>query len=140
MDNSILSTKYIFSALDNNEALKELGLEGKIFPLLAQLIVNPDTGEEEDITFPFIVYSRTSLTPTYTKDNLTENDVTMQIVCVSDDYVNSLDVANAVRNALECKGASVDGMTIYPIKMESITESTMEDAYIQTLTFQYKVK
>lgn len=140
MDNSILSTKYTFKALENNAELLELGLKDKIFPLLAQVIVNPETGEEEEITFPFIVYSRTSLIPEYTKDMLTQNTVTLQIVCVSDDYVNSLEVANAVRHALELKGTSVDGMKIDPIRLQSITESTMEDAYLQTLTFQYTVR
>lgn len=140
MDNSILSTKYTFKALENSSELLELGLKDKIFPLLAQVIVNPETGEEEEITFPFIVYSRTSLVPEYTKDLLTQNTVTLQIVCVSDDYVNSLEVANAVRHALELKGTSVDGMRIDPIRLQSITESTMEDAYIQTLTFQYTVR
>lgn len=140
MDNSILSTKYTFKALENNAELLELGLKDKIFPLLAQVIVNPETGEEEEITFPFIVYSRTSLIPEYTKDLLTQNTVTLQIVCVSDDYVNSLEVANAVRHALELKGTSVDGMKIDPIRLQSITESTMEDAYLQTLTFQYTVR
>lgn len=140
MDNSILSTKYIFKALENNEELLELGLKDKIFPLLAKMIVNPETGEEEEITFPFIVYSRTSLKPEYTKDMLTQNTITLQVVCISDDYVNSLDVANGVRHALESKGTNADSMVIDPIKLESITESTMEDAYIQTLTFQYTVR
>lgn len=140
MDNSILSTKYIYQALENNAELSYLGASDKIFPLLAKLKVNPETGKEEEITFPFIVYSRTGLTPTYTKDLLTDNEVTLDVVCVSDDYVNSLEVANAVRNALESKGTKTSYMTIDPIKLLSVKESTMEDAYIQELTFQYKTR
>jgi len=137
VDNSILSTKYIYKALGNSTELTSLVDKDNIFPLLAKVRVNPKTGKEEDIKFPFIVYSRTSLTPIYTKDILTDNEITIQIVCVSDDYTNSLDVANAVRHALEGKNAKVDGITISRIKLISVLESTYEDAYIQTLTFRY---
>ena len=49
----------------------------KIFPLIA----NADT------TFPFIVFQRSNLMPIYTKDILTENQITMVIIVVSNDYI-----------------------------------------------------
>ena len=127
MDNTILAGKYIRQIMIENQELMELISANKIFPLLA----NPDT------SFPFIVYSRTNLIPTYTKDLLTDNYVSFVVVVVSDNYVQSLNIANAVRHSLEGYRYQDNDIKIYPIKFDSITEETMEDAYIQRLSFSF---
>ena len=127
MDNTILAGKYIRQIMIDNQELMGLISANKIFPLLA----NPDT------SFPFIVYSRTNLIPTYTKDLLTDNYVSFVVVVVSDNYVQSLNIANAVRHSLEGYRYQDNDIKIYPIKFDSITEETMEDAYIQRLSFSF---
>jgi len=127
MDNTILAGKYIRQIMVDNQELMELIAANKIFPLIA----NPDT------TFPFIVYSRTNLIPTYTKDLLTDNLVSFVVIVVSDNYVQSLNIANAVRHSLEGYRYQDNDIKIYPIKFDSITEETMEDAYIQRLSFSF---
>ena len=127
MDNTILAGKYIRQIMIDNQELMELIAANKIFPLIA----NPDT------TFPFIVYSRTNLIPTYTKDLLTDNLVSFVVIVVSDNYVQSLNIANAVRHSLEGYRYQDNDIKIYPIKFDSITEETMEDAYIQRLSFSF---
>lgn len=129
MDNSILCGKYLRRFLVENAELAALIDTKKIFPLLA----NPDT------TFPFIVYSRINLIPLYTKDILSDNQVSFAVVVVSDKYTESLDIANSVRHALEGYRFRDEYINIYPIKLESIYEETMEDAYIQRMTFTFSV-
>lgn len=127
MDNTILAGKYIRQIMVDNQELMGLIAANKIFPLIA----NPDT------TFPFIVYSRTNLIPTYTKDLLTDNLVSFVVIVVSDNYVQSLNIANAVRHSLEGYRYQDNDIKIYPIKFDSITEETIEDAYIQRLSFSF---
>lgn len=125
MDNTILVGKYLRQFMIGDEELTTLIPANKIFPLLA----NPDT------TFPFIVYSRNNLTPVYTKDMLTDNIANFTIIVVSDDYVESLEIANAVRHALEGYRYKDAIINIYPIRLQSITEETMDDAYLQRMNF-----
>ena len=125
MDNTILAGKYIRKILIENEELPAMIDTKKIFPLIA----NADT------TFPFIVYSRNNIVPTYTKDYLTDNALTFTIIVVSDEYVQSLELANAVRHSLEGYRYTDEVISIAPIKLQSITEETIEDAYIQRMTF-----
>lgn len=127
MDNTILAGKYLRKILIENEELGKLIDSNKIFPLLA----NADT------TFPFITYSRTNLAPIYTKDMLTDNIVSFTVVVVSDEYVQSLDIANAVRHSLEGYRYKDEMINIYPIKLQSIIEETLEDAYIQRMVFTF---
>ena len=130
MDNSILAGKYIRKLMVENEELTSQISPNNIFPLIA----NADT------RFPFIVYSRTNLIPTYTKNFLTENDVNFTIIVVSDDYVQSLEIANSVRHALESHRVSDESIVIYPIRLQSVIEETLEDAYIQRMQFTFKVQ
>ena len=129
MDNSILAGKYLRDFMVNNAELMELVSSKNIFPLVA----NADT------TFPFIVYSRTSLTPVYTKNLLSDNEASFTVIVVSNKYTQSLYIANAVRHALEgyrYKDSSVD---IHPIRLDSVTEDTVDDAYIQRMTFSFSI-
>lgn len=138
MDNSILVGKYIYQALSNDDTLTALVSSDKIFPLKAKVQVNPETGDEEDITFPFIVYARESLTPIYTKDMLTSNQVKFTIIAVSDEYEESLEIANAVRNCLECKVYQDNNINISRIKLDTISEETIDEAFIQTIGFSFE--
>ena len=122
-----------------NEELSVLVDSDKIYPLRVELRLDPDTGEEQEITFPFIIYSMTSLEPTYTKNFLTENLLKYTVIVVSDDYDNSLEVANAVRHALEGKAIRNEYLNICPIKLDSVTEETMEDTILQRMEFSFAV-
>lgn len=126
-DNSILVTKYIRKFITENEYVCKLVNKNNIFPLIA----NADT------TFPFVVYGRSSLIPIYTKDILTENNISIYIYVVSDKYVQSLEIANAIRHSIESHIYKDDDICIDTIKLESITEETSDDAYIQKMVFTF---
>lgn len=129
MDNSILVGKHIRNILVGDETLSQYLQTGQITALVAN----------ENTTFPFIVFSRTGLTPSYTKDGLLESNITFEIVCVSTDYVESLEIANIVRNLLECKCYTDDGIYIKQIILSAVNENYLYDAYVQRLTFSMVV-
>lgn len=138
MDNSILVAKYLYSILSENSEVTSLVDADKILPLLA-MGQEDDSGEFVDMKFPFIVYTRDDITPVYTKDLLTENLVKFTIMCVDKDYINSLYVANAVRHALEGCRYTDEDIKIFTIKLDSIQEDIIENAYVQTLHFSFNV-
>lgn len=128
MDNSLLVGKYIYRMLSEDEVLSGKVTSRKIFPLVA----NADT------TYPFIVYSRTGLTVEYCKDGTVEDTVDFLILSVSDNYVESLEVANQIRSILENKRYKDNTIQISSIRLSSVQEEYMEDAYIQRLNFTIK--
>lgn len=130
MDNSILVGKHIRNILVGDETLSQYLQSGQITALVAN----------ENTTFPFIVFSRTGLTPSYTKDGLLESNITFEIVCVSTDYVESLEIANIVRNLLECKRYTDEEIYIKQIILSAVNEDYMYDAYVQRLTFSMVVQ
>lgn len=127
MDNTILAGKYLRNILISNQNVTSLIPATNIFPLIA----NADT------QFPFIVYSRNSMNAVYSKDGTCENSISFTIIVVSDDYVQSLEIANAVRNALDTYRYKDENITIDRIKLTSAYEETFEDAYIQRLIFSF---
>ena len=130
MDNSILVGKHMRNILVGDETLSQYLQSGQITALVAN----------ENTTFPFIVFSRTGLTPSYTKDGLLESNITFEIVCVSTDYVESLEIANIVRNLLECKCYTDEELYIKQIILSAVNEDYMYDAYVQRLTFSMVVR
>ena len=129
MDNSLLIGKYIYKLLSEEEGLSGLVTPKKIFPIIA----NADT------TYPFVVYSRTGLSVQYCKDGLVEDTVEMQIIAVSDNYVESLEVANQIRKTLELRRYKDDDIQIRECKLTSVYEEYMEDAFIQRMNFTIKL-
>ena len=105
--------KEIYSLLNGNDSLT--GVVGsKIYPIIV----------EKETTYPFIVYKRSNIIPSYTKDFHFKDEVIIDIICVSDDYSESVDIASMVRDILE-----------ESIKLESADEDFIDDAYVQTLSF-----
>lgn len=129
MDNSLLIGKYIYKLLSEDEVLSERVTPKKIFPLVA----NADT------TYPFIVYARTSLAVEYCKDGTVEDTVECQVLSVSDNYVESLEIANQIRSTLELVRYKDDTIQIRECRLSSVQEEYMEDAFIQRMNFIIKI-
>ena len=128
MDNSLLVGKYIYKLLSEDTELSGKVSPKKIFPLVA----NADT------TYPFIVYARTGLTVEYCKDGTVENRIEFQVLAVSENYVESLEVANQIRKTLELIRYKDEDISIRECKLSSVLEEYMEDAFIQRLIFTIK--
>lgn len=127
MDNTILIWKYLRPLLVENETLEELMDINNIFPLVAK----------EGTKYPFIIYSRDNITPVYTKGIYGgwDNTITLSLRVYSSDYTQSINIANAVRNAIEWQQFENEEIKIHPIELQSCFESFSEDGFCQTLTF-----
>ena len=137
MDNSITVNKYIQQILEENEEVKAiLGNEqSKIFPLL----------QPDNLSFPFIVHMRQSLNVTYTKDMVRGigwvNTITYAVSCVSNDYIQCIELANAVRHALETYRWKDENICMDPIMLQNVSEYTVDDTtFVEELTFTITVK
>ena len=132
MIQSILVAKLVYNFLKSNTELNNY-IDGRVFPIVAEL------GTE----FPYVAYSRTYITPTYTKDYYTEDSVGVDIVVASQDYLESLEIANIIRQQFECKRLGLDDeITISQSNLLGVTEAydDQANAYIQSLSFDFKVR
>ena len=138
MDNSILISKYVQTILEESDEVRAILGEDqhKIFPLL----------QPDNLSFPFVVHSRNSITVTYTKDIEYmpagwTNEVSYIVSCVSDNYIQCLELANAVRHAMETYRWKDENIYIHPIQINYITEyTTDQNAFVQELQFNITVE
>lgn len=130
MIQSIRITKYIRNFLLNNKELQKNVRPTSIFPLIANANTN----------FPYIVMQRTGIRANYSKAGLIDDNVTIEIICVSNDYSQSIDIAQEVRNTLDAKRFRDDDILIDNIEIESITEEWAENAYLQRLVFNMNIR
>lgn len=122
--NSLKVGKEIYSHLKENKSLTDI-VGNKIYPIIV----------EKDTNYPFIVYKRSNVIPDYTKDYHFKDYVIVDIICVSNHYVESVEIASLVRESLEDKRIG----DIDSIRLESADEDFIDDAYIQTLTFNLTI-
>ena len=122
--NSLKVGKEIYSHLKENKSLTDI-VGNKIYPIIV----------EKDTNYPFIVYKRSNVIPDYTKDYHFKDYVIVDIICVSNHYVESVEIATLVRESLEDKKYG----DIVSIRLESADEDFVDDAYIQTLTFNLTI-
>lgn len=110
--------------------------DNKIFPLL----------QPANLTFPFIVHARTGIEVQYTKDIEMigagwYNIVNYTVSCVSDDYVQCIELANAVRHSMETYRWKDEDIYIHPIRLLTVSEYTTDnDAFVEELQFQFMVE
>lgn len=116
--------KEIYSILSKNKSLTDK-VGNKIYPIIV----------EKDTNYPFIVYKRSNVIPDYTKDYHFKDYVIVDIICVSNHYVESVEIASLVRESLEDKRIG----DINSIRLEGADEDFIDDAYIQTLSFNLTI-
>jgi hypothetical protein len=61
------------------------------------------------------------------------------IICVSDDYGQTVEIAEAVRELLEEKAYKDDDIYISQIRLVGSTEDQIENVFVQRLSFDVKV-
>lgn len=92
-----------------------------------------------DVSHPFIVYRRTSIEPSDSKDRfIYSEDTYVEVVIASDKYNESIEIADLVKNALQGKKGNYSGINIHDIRMTNADEDYIEDTFIQNLTFNIK--
>lgn len=125
MTNSIFISKVLYKVLSDDIVLKE-HVDNRIYPLIA----------ENDAKFPFITFSRDSITTNTCKDGYFEDAVTFSVLVASVNYISSLDIANRIREILEKRKLQLQDIMLHNIRLTSIEESYTDNAYIQNLSFE----
>ena len=120
--------KAIYTLLSSNQQLVSM-VDGNIFPLIAEI----------NTTFPFIVYRREAITPQYTKDYWTSDEVMINVMVASNDYVESIEIADLVRQSLDQKKGEYSGIKIRDLRLIQADEDFIDDTYIQYLTFKIRI-
>lgn len=125
MTNSLLIGKTIYNILSANTELTAM-VGNKIYPLIA----------EQSTTYPFVIYYRDNVSVNrVSKDGYGEDEVNFTVVCVSDNYSQSVDIANTVRKVLEKQRINGQDITITNSHIVSVDESWADNAFVQRLTF-----
>ena len=100
----------------------------KIFPVVS------DSAE-----LPYIVYRRAQLEQTPVKTGRGADTVGIEVLCYTEHYTEGVELAEAVRNALDGAQGEAGGLTMRSCYLADSEESWQDDAYIQQLMFNVKI-
>ena len=110
----------IFKKLSSDEKLKEL-VGKNIYPIVA----------EEDVTFPFITFKKTSIYPQTFKTGVSVDRVNFEVNVAAVDYITTVTISERVRELLELRTSSY----FKRIEFVGNTEDYVNSIYTQTLQF-----
>ncbi len=114
--------KYIYSRLSQIEGVKS-------YPLVA----------DNDAKYPFIVYKRINLESSGCKDGYYEDNVTIEVVVVTDKYYKGIQIANQVRELLEVQHTTYNDMDINDTVLVMATEEYDNNAFIQKMQYSFTI-
>lgn len=102
---------------------------GKIFPVM--------TSKAE---LPYILYRRAALQHNPTKAGQPGADtVTMEVFCYTASYADGVELAEAVRKALDYAQGEKDGLIMRSCTLVDSEEDFADDAFVQCLSFNVKI-
>lgn len=112
--------------LENEEVTKRTS---KIYPVVT-----------DQAELPYILYRRSALEVNPQKSGQPGSDsVQMEVLCFTARYSDSVELAEAVRGALDFVTATYEGQTLRSCYLVESEESFESDAYIQQLVFNIKI-
>lgn len=89
---------------------------------------------------PYILYRRAALEHNPTKAGLPGADtVTIEVVCYTAKYADGVELAEAVREALDYQQGESDGLTVRSCMLADSEEGYEDDAFVQHLDFIVKL-
>ena len=100
----------------------------KVYPVVA-----------DEAKLPYIVYRRTQLEQDATKGRRGADTVGIEVICYTEQYTPGVELAEAVRDALDGKQATVDGLVMRSCYLSDSEEGWQDDAYVQQLVFTVKM-
>lgn len=101
----------------------------KIFPVV--------TSKAE---LPYILYRRAALQHNPTKARQPGADtVTMEVFCYTANYADGVELAEAVRKALDYAQGEKDGLIMRSCTLVDSEEDFTDDAFVQCLSFNVKI-
>ena len=99
------------------------------------LIGDPDI----NTMYPIINIKRDLVSPMKSNKDFGSDRVQFSIKVYSDDYKNSIDIADAIRFALEWHTFQDNEIKLVNVELVSCSENWVRDAYEQSLTFNSEV-
>ena len=123
-ETAISVNKHVYQLLSSDSGLTSM-VDNKIYPLVA----------EESVTYPFVIFTKESVSGNYSKDFLVNDTVTISVVVAANNYFQTVNIAERIRAILENYR---DGYFL-SILLDNVTEEFIEDAYIQQLQFSAKI-
>lgn len=101
----------------------------KVFPVVT------DSAE-----LPYILYRRASLSPNPQKGGQPGADETqVEVTCFTERYGEGVELAEAVRAALDMESAEHEGMRLRSCYLLESEEAYQDDAFVQQLVFSIKM-
>lgn len=94
---------------------------------------------EDSADLPYVVYRRAQMDQLPVKPARGADTVTIEILCYTKQYTEGVELAEAVRNALDGKQGEVNGLTMRSCYLSDSEESWQDDAYVQRLLFNIKI-
>ena len=128
MKNALSINKYINKFLTESEAVTALVEVQNIRALILQPTI-----------FPYISFMHGNISSSYTKDGWSEDTTEVTIICVSDDYGQTVDIAEVVRDLLENVQYKDDDIYISQLRLIGSTEDQIENVFVQRLSFDCKI-
>lgn len=100
-------------------------IEGRIYPVIAQ-----------DVPYPFVVYARTGVAPSGSKDHFSDEDsATVMVSVIAAKYEESIQIADKIEASLRRRRTTIEGFEISEIRLIEADEDFQNGAYIQNLVF-----
>ena len=94
----------------------------------------------DNAQLPYILYRRASLSHDATKQGLPGADtIIVEVVCYTAKYAEGIELAEAVRNALDYAQAKKQGLSMRSCMLVDSEEAYDDDAFIQHLSFQVRI-
>lgn len=94
---------------------------------------------EDTAELPYVVYRRTQLEQGQVKGRRGNDIVTIEVLCYTKGYTEGVELAEAVRDALDNKTAESDGLVMRSCYLTDSEEAWQDDAYLQVLVFNVKM-
>ena len=89
---------------------------------------------------PYILYRRAALQHNPTKARQPGADtVTMEVFCYTANYADGVELAEAVRKALDYAQGEKDGLVMRSCTLVDSEEDFTDDAFVQCLSFNVKI-
>ena len=128
MKNALSINKYINKFLTESEAVTSLVSVQNIRPLILAPTI-----------FPYVSFMHGNISSSYTKDGWSEDTTEVTIIAVADDYSQTVDIAEAVRELLDNKAYKDEDIYISEMRLSGATEDQIENVFVQRLSFTVKI-
>ena len=93
----------------------------------------------DNADLPYVLYRRVQLEQVPVKDRRGADTVGIEIMCYTAQYTEGVELAEAVRAALDGRQTELDGLRMRSCFLSDSEEAWQDDAYVQQLIFTVKI-